>query len=67
MTTNAGTLTGSAKIYAFPPRGRYAIDAQRGDLNIAHTQLPPGAKLAVGSAWYHDQAIESTRKGETDH
>jgi hypothetical protein len=59
MITN---LFGSAKIYTFPPRGRFAESAPRGDSKGA--QLPAGAKLAVGGAWYHDEAIREDEKTE---
>jgi len=50
---------GSATIYQFPPRGRFAASAEREDSKSAPTvALPRGAKLAVGGAWYHDQAIQ---------
>ncbi len=48
---------GSATIYQFPARGRFAVSAERNDLSDA---LPRGAKVAVsGGAWYHDEAIRS--------
>jgi hypothetical protein len=51
MTT---TISGSAKIYAFPPRGRFALRVQ-GDGPAPAVQLPYGVKLVSGaSAWYHD-------------
>jgi hypothetical protein len=61
MITN---FSGSAKIYAFPPRGRFAEDTQHVDARGG--QLPPGAKLAVGGAWYHDEAIRDAEKTERD-
>lgn len=45
---------GSATIYQFPARGRFAANAER---NEALPELPRGAKLAVGGAWYHEEAI----------
>lgn len=52
MTTNAQGE--SAKIYAFPARGRFAPSYQRSDAG-----LTPAAKTVptVAGAWYHDEAI----------
>ncbi|MET0866971.1 MAG: DUF2735 domain-containing protein [Pseudorhodoplanes sp.] len=47
---------GSATIYQFPARGRFAVSADRNDLSAA---LSRGPKVAVGGAWYHDEAIRS--------
>jgi hypothetical protein len=60
MTTS---ISGSAKIYAFPPRGRFALRVQ-GDEMPAAVQLPYGVKLVSGSGWYHDEAIQSATKNE---
>ncbi len=49
---------GSATIYQFPARGRFAAGADRDDSkSVPVAALPRGAKLAVGGAWYHDEAI----------
>jgi hypothetical protein len=48
---------GSATIIQFPARGRLAANAGRDDVKTV--SLPLGAKLAVGGAWYHDEAIRS--------
>jgi hypothetical protein len=55
MTTN----TGSAKIYQFPPRGRFAIDHRRDDIKAASHSAQHFAQAACGSAWYHEEAIEA--------
>ena len=56
MTTD---ITGTtATIYTFPPRGRFAVNAQHQDAKPAF-QLPRGVKLASGSGWYHDEAIQA--------
>ncbi len=60
MTTS---ISGSAKIYTFPPRGRFALRVQ-GDEAPAAVQLPYGVKLVSGSGWYHDEAIQSASNGE---
>jgi Protein of unknown function (DUF2735) len=59
MTTS--TSGGSAQIYQFPPRGRFAVNA--GDnpqlrINLEAQALP---KVASGSGWYHDAAIQDER------
>jgi hypothetical protein len=53
---------GSATIYQFPARGRFAATSQGQESNATSapgSALPRGAKLAVGGAWYHDEAIRS--------
>jgi hypothetical protein len=66
MTTLSGSPahTGSAKIYAFPPRGRFALANQHDVMNIAAVRLAPSVKIASGSGWYHDAAIEDASCGE---
>jgi hypothetical protein len=63
MTTNisgSSDFPQSATIYAFPPRGRFAAGILREDLKpAASVQLPRGVKLASGSGWYHDAAIQA--------
>jgi hypothetical protein len=62
-TTLSATPTMSAKIYTFPPRGRFALRIDD-TAPAANAQLPRGVKLVSGSGWYHDAAIqaENTRK-----
>jgi Protein of unknown function (DUF2735) len=56
-TTNSQA---SAKIYTFPPRGRFAVNVQHDDFNpAANIQLPRGVRLASGSGWYHEEAIQA--------
>ena len=56
MTTN---LSGPAKIYAFPPRGRFAAaDQTEQSKATAGLQLPRGVMLVSGSGWYHEAAIQ---------
>jgi hypothetical protein len=59
-TTLSATPTTSATIYAFPPRGRFAlrIDDTAPAAN-ANVQLPYGVKLVSCSGWYHDEAIQA--------
>jgi hypothetical protein len=62
-TTFAG---GSAKIYTFPARGRFAVNSQPEEPKpAAIAQLPRGVKLATGSGWYHDAAIQA-EQGRTN-
>jgi len=59
MTTNfSATPPTSAKIYTFPPRGRYALRIDDTAL-AANVQFPRGVKLVSGSGWYHDAAIQA--------
>jgi hypothetical protein len=56
-------FSGSATIYTFPPRGRFALRAQ--DENpAANVQLPRGARLGTGGGWYHEEAIQDAFKAE---
>ncbi len=62
MTTH---ISGSAKIYTFPPRGRFALRMGDGELanaelaNAVNLQLPRGVELTSGSGgWYHQEAIQ---------
>lgn len=63
MTT---PISGSAKIYTFPPRGRFALRVTDSEFGAAaDSQLPRGATLTAGSSsWYHDEAIADAREGE---
>jgi len=59
MTTNfSATPIASAKIYTFPPRGRFALRIDD-TAPAANVQLPRGAKLVSSSGWYHDEAIQA--------
>jgi hypothetical protein len=66
MTTRysgSSDFSGSATIYTFPPRGRFAL--RMPDENpAANVQLPRGAKLGTGSGWYHEEAIQDALKAE---
>jgi Protein of unknown function (DUF2735) len=64
MTTNlSGSphTSGSAQIFAFPPRGRFAATGQTPALPV-NTQLLPAVKIASGSAWYHDEAVQAEQR-----
>jgi hypothetical protein len=59
------TISGSAKIYTFPPRGRFAVRDQHQDFAPStNTQLPRAVKLVSGSGWYHDAAIQEASKAD---
>jgi len=51
-------MQGSAKIYDFPPRGRFVVGASH-DSAAANT-APRAPAIAFGS-WYHEEAIEAER------
>jgi Protein of unknown function (DUF2735) len=57
MTTS--TSGGSAQIYQFPPRGRFAPSA-RNESQAVESQ--PLVKVAAGSGWYHDAAIQEAER-----
>jgi hypothetical protein len=65
MTTNFSAppeFSGTATIYKFPPRGRYALRIQDGDAALAaNAPMPRGVKLITGSGWYHDDAIQAEK------
>jgi hypothetical protein len=54
--TNA--QNGSATIYQFPARGRFATGAARDEAKAATVAAP---RIVFGSGWYHDEAIEAER------
>jgi hypothetical protein len=60
MTTNFHA--GSAKIYEFPARGRFAAGG-RPDENRTPTRFtsPHVADVVFGSSWYHEEAIQEER------
>jgi Protein of unknown function (DUF2735) len=64
-TMTANTTGGSATIYTFPPRGRFAMNGQHEQAQFAsNPQLPRGVKIAYGSSWYHEEAIQESLKAE---
>jgi hypothetical protein len=56
MTTRI--LGRSAQIYEFPPRGRFALNGRDESQLKANLEAQPLVKVASGSGWYHDAAIE---------
>jgi hypothetical protein len=53
MTTELSAST--AKIYQFPPRGRYASG------RVEQSKAEPVSEVAFGS-WYHEAAIEESKR-----
>jgi Protein of unknown function (DUF2735) len=50
----------SATIYTFPARGRFAaIAGQDQFVQAANVLVPRGVRIASGSGWYHDAAIQA--------
>jgi len=61
MTTSGSPET--AKIYAFPARGRFAVSGQRDEFTQPATvQMPRGITVASESGWYHDEAIQAEQR-----
>jgi Protein of unknown function (DUF2735) len=58
MTMTTNVENGSATIYQFPARGRFALSAPREDVKAAAVAAP---RVVFGSGWYHDEAIEAER------
>jgi len=52
---------GSAKIYEFPARGRFAVSAKDDVAPAANLVSQRAAKVVYGGGWYHDEAIEADR------
>ena len=49
---------GSAQIYEFPPRGRFALNGRDESQLKTSLDSQPLVKVASGSGWYHDAAIQ---------
>ena len=66
MTMFSGSLAaaGSATIYTFPPRGRFALANQHNAMESTSVKSVHGVKIASGSGWYHEAAIEDASRGE---
>jgi uncharacterized protein DUF2735 len=57
------TTSGSARIYQFPARGRFAATSQCEATKLATTAaLPRDVKVVASSGWYHDEAIQAERE-----
>lgn len=55
MTTNAPQ--GSAQIFTFPPRGRFAIGGTDSAHNKPALFTQQAVIAAASGAWYHDEAV----------
>jgi hypothetical protein len=53
---------GSAQIYEFPPRGRFALSGRDESQPSVHVEAQPLAGVASGSGWYHDAAIQEAER-----
>lgn len=53
---------GSAQIYEFPPRGRFALNGRDQSQPRTKLESPPLVKVAAGSGWYHEAAIEEAAR-----
>ena len=60
MTTS--TSGGSAQIYQFPPRGRFALNARGESQTRTNLESQPLVKVAATSGWYHDAAIQEAER-----
>ena len=52
----------SAKIYQFPVRVRAVAGDHRDSVKPVAQRAPHAAKVAYGSGWYHDAAIEDAER-----
>jgi hypothetical protein len=54
---------GSAKIYQFPARGRFASAGRlEGASPSASFLAAQAARVASASSWYHEEAVQEDRK-----
>ena len=54
---------GSAEIYQFPPRGRFAVASQRDEAKSASGIVASRlATTAFGGNWYHEEAIREAER-----
>jgi hypothetical protein len=58
MTTTISA--GSAQIYQFPPRGRFALSTE--SQSRTGVESKPLVKVVAGSGWYHDAAIQDAER-----
>ncbi len=53
---------GSARIYQFPVGGRAGLGGHRHDeIKTSELALSRVNQIAVGGAWYHDEAIQESK------
>jgi hypothetical protein len=54
---------GSAKIYEFPARGRFAAGGNLDEnKRAANLTSPRVAETVLGGAWYHDEAVQDAER-----
>jgi hypothetical protein len=49
-------------MYEFPPRGRFALNGRDEAQLRANVEPQPLVKVASGSGWYHDAAIQEAER-----
>jgi hypothetical protein len=67
MTTSISR--GSAQIYEFPPRGRFALnggDEAKTPTKTTNLESAQAVKAVAGSGWYHDAAIQEAERTRTN-
>ena len=61
MTANSNR--GSAKIYQFPAGGRAGLGSRRDAARLVEKFAASRvARVACGSAWYHEEAVQSAER-----
>jgi hypothetical protein len=63
MTTSISR--GSAQIYEFPPRGRFALNGRAESQLKTSLDSQPLVRVASGSGWYHEAAIQEAELRST--
>ena len=54
---------GSARIYQFPPQGRFAAGSQRDEFKSASGATSPRVAMTLcGGNWYHEEAIREAER-----
>jgi hypothetical protein len=53
---------GSAEIYQFPPRGRFAVGGRRDELSAAGNASSRLPTMVFGGSWYHEEAIQEAER-----
>lgn len=53
---------GSAQIYEFPPRGRFALRGRDQSQPMTNLESQSLVKVVAGSGWYHEAAIEEAAR-----
>ena len=54
---------GSAEIYQFPPRGRFAVAGRRDESkSAAPIALAHLATTAFSGSWYHEEAVQEAER-----